>query len=215
VDEVRFQNNNNENTNIEKTPENLNENVNITNNHNNKNNNNINNNINHNINLYDNNKSYKMNLYNTDEDDEDEDEFFFTFTGLDQEHFQTFVRDLYEFKQEHKKIRWNLIETMCSAYSYLKLFMDRILDSVFKEIYIDLLLPFKEGGFIQELDKLFISMSDENLLKLMEINEETQSRLQEIENLIQNLEEASRNIDGVNRRIVHRPSRMLLNNNYK
>ncbi|ORX86279.1 hypothetical protein BCR32DRAFT_302229 [Anaeromyces robustus] len=195
-----------ENPNNENSSENVEENI-------NKNNSSYKNNgsINNNSNLYDDNENYKIDFNKNDKDYDTK--FFFTFTGLNQNYFNTFVRDLYSFKKVHKKIKWNLIEAMCSEYAYLKLFMDRILDSVFKEIYINLLLPFKEGSFIQELDKLFICMSETELLQLMEINEETVSKLQEIENVIQKLEEASKNLDSINKKIIHKPSRNYLKSN--
>jgi len=132
-----------------------------------------------------------------------EAEFFFNFTGLDKKYYKTFVRDIYNYKKENKNINWSSIRIMCSIYSYLKLYMDRILDNVNKEIIIDLLLPFKEGTFIRELSNIFISMSETELLELMEINEDTTLRLDEINDKIERFEEASRILDSINRRVVH------------
>ena len=88
--------------------------------------------------------------------------------------------------------------------------MDRILDNVNKEIIIDLLLPFKEGTFIRELSNIFISMSETELLELMEINEDTTLRLDEINDTIKRLEEASKVLDSINKRVVHKSSKTVL-----
>jgi len=131
-----------------------------------------------------------------------EAKFFYMFTGIDKNYYKAFARDIYNYKKENK-INWTYIRIMCSIYSYLKLYMDRILDNVNKVIITNLLLPFKEGTFIQELSNIFISMSETELLELMEINEDTTLRLDEINDKIERFEEASRILDSINRRVVH------------
>ena len=147
-------------------------------------------------------------LFNKDEDAiKNKDEYFFTYTGLDKKYFESFIKDLHHYKKENKTINWFFITIMCSIYSYLKLYMDRILNNVNKDIIYYLLLPFKKGMYIEVLNKLLNDRPEAELIELMKINEDITSRSEEIDDIIKNLLDACKILDSINRKTKHKSSK--------
>jgi len=144
---------------------------------------------------------------------------FFEITGLDPIYFNKFVSDLYKYKVDngYKSLDWFRIKIICSIYSYLILYMDRILDNINKQIISYLLFPFKEGDYTKKLNDLFDKMGDQEFLNVMKINENISRKKEEIDSKIEKIKFCRNIINNIEKDnktgIAHKKSRILRNSN--
>jgi len=160
-----------------------------------------------------NNQNTKYNSSNSTNSKTDIDKYlFYDITGLKLDYIKNLSYKLRndENEQNLKVIDWDSVEIMCSVYSYLRSFMDRILDSIFKEVDIDLLSPFKKRIFFQKLQKHFLLMSDNELKPIMQVNNETKKKIENFNTIIQKLEKAKSDLNSINKNMIFKSNKKSL-----
>lgn len=135
---------------------------------------------------------------------ENYEKLFYDFTGLTFDKIKHLRSKLLKYeKNKIEEVDWDSVEIMCSVYSYLKSFMDRILDSIFKEIDIDLMRPFKSRIFFQNLQQHFYSMNGEELEQIMYISDDTRKKIDNFSTVIEKLKKAKVDLNSINKNMLY------------
>jgi len=124
-------------------------------------------------------------------------EYFYFYTCLDKEVFIKFIKDLNDLNNNGYQVNKDIIKIICSIYSYLKVFMDRFLDNIYKGCLYHLLYPFQEKRFSTNLIKKFSDMTDEDLNKIIGGSDETKMKIANYENKINELTKIYYQLDGL------------------
>eukprot|EP00833_Pecoramyces_ruminatium_P016552 jgi/Orpsp1_1/1190584/evm.model.d7180000079910.1 len=135
---------------------------------------------------------------------ENYEKLFYDFTGLTFDKIKHLRSKLLKYeKNKIEEVDWDSVEIMCSVYSYLKSFMDRMLDSIFKEIDIDLMRPFKSRIFFQNLQQHFYSMNGEELEQIMYISDDTRKKIDNFSTVIEKLKKAKVDLNSINKNMLY------------
>ncbi|KAL6636319.1 P-loop containing nucleoside triphosphate hydrolase protein [Neocallimastix californiae] len=137
------------------------------------------------------------NNYGNINPENDMQEYFYFYTCLDKEVFIKFIKDLNDLNNNGYQVNKDIIKIICSIYSYLKVFMDRFLDNIYKGCLYHLLYPFQEKRFSTNLIKKFSDMTDEDLNKIIGGSDETKMKIANYENKINELTKIYYQLDGL------------------
>lgn len=162
--------------------------------------------------------SQQYNIKKNDNYEYDKDyreQLFFDSTGLTLDYIKEFGSELLEDSKDNENqniefIDWDSIKIISSVYSYLKSFMDRILDGIYKEIDIDLLSPFKNRIFFQKLQKHFLLMSDNELEPIMNVSDDTKKKIKKFNTIIEKLKQANTYLNSINKNTIFKSSKKIL-----
>ncbi|OUM57355.1 hypothetical protein PIROE2DRAFT_17696 [Piromyces sp. E2] len=133
-----------------------------------------------------------------------EEQFFKKFTGLTLDYIKGLGSKLrnYENKQKNEVVDWDSIKIMCSIYSYLKIFMDRMLDSIYKNVDSNFLKPFKNRIFFVNLKDHFLLMKEDELKPIMLVNDDTRKKIDKLSTNIIKLKKAKNDLNFFNKSMI-------------